>query len=76
MKIVIYVLGPEKVGKTAVSNILSRVGDTVGSADYHPTRGVRILEFKKNISYKSSLQEVIIELWDISGNPRFYLFIQ
>ena len=76
----IIIVGPQKVGKTVIANSLSEFSHTV-SPDYHPTVGVRILEFEKpytdeqiaNIPVlkKNKVNKVKIELWDMSGDRRF-----
>ena len=74
----LIIAGPSKVGKTIIANSLSEFSHVV-SADYHPTRGVRILEMEKNFtgelgkritSIKKS-SKLNIELWDISGDKKF-----
>ena len=76
----IVIVGPQKVGKTVISNSLSEFSTTV-SPDYHPTVGCRILELEKPytdeqasvipILKNNKLTKVKIELWDISGDRRF-----
>ena len=76
----IIIVGPQKVGKTTMANILSEFSQTV-SSDYHPTVGVRILEMDKAynddqiskipILKKNKINKVKIELWDMSGDRKF-----
>ncbi|MCQ2818763.1 MAG: hypothetical protein MJ252_15965 [archaeon] len=78
MKLVIC--GPCKVGKTVIANSLSEFSHVV-SHDYHPTRGVRILEMDKNFTgelgkkvakaKKGNASNLNIELWDMSGDKKF-----
>ncbi|KAJ3051555.1 Intraflagellar transport protein 22 [Rhizophlyctis rosea] len=76
-KLVIFVVGPSKSGKTAIANYLADL--TVHTNDYHPTAGVRILEFERTISLEPRRPGVrpkdttlAVELWDCSGDPRFH----
>ena len=72
--------GPSKVGKTTIANSLSEFSHVV-SPDYHPTRGVRILELEKTLTgesakklqaiKKSSTPNLNLEIWDISGDKKF-----
>ncbi|CAH1801181.1 unnamed protein product [Owenia fusiformis] len=67
----VLVLGPCESGKTVLSNFLSDATDTSGG-EYHPTVGVRILEFESNnlnVAGKNSSAEV--ELWDVSGDKKY-----
>ncbi|XP_077995703.1 intraflagellar transport protein 22 homolog [Glandiceps talaboti] len=67
----ILVLGPCESGKTTISNFLADATETSGG-EYHPTQGVRILEFESNglnVAGRSVTAEV--ELWDCSGNQKF-----
>ena len=76
----IVIVGPQKVGKTVISNSLSEFSTTV-SPDYHPTVGCRILELEKPytdeqvanipILKNNKLNKVKVELWDTSGDRRF-----
>ncbi|KZC12120.1 Rab-like protein 5 [Dufourea novaeangliae] len=57
-------------GKTTISNFLADATEI--PYDYHPTQGVRILEFEVqniNVNTKSITQD--IELWDCSGDHKF-----
>lgn len=72
-KMKILVLGPSGVGKTVLSNIISDHSETPSSV-YHPTAGVRILEFEKDpprSNRRAGESAVNIELWDCSGDPRY-----
>lgn len=64
----IFLAGPKKSGKTAISNILAEVADSL-SQTYHPTQSVRILEFESKLT--ASKTPVSIELWDCSGDAKF-----
>ena len=76
----IIIVGPQKVGKSVISNFLSEFSHSV-TPDYHPTVGVRILELEKpytneqvaNIPLlkKNKINNVKIELWDMSGDRRY-----
>ncbi|XP_078361898.1 intraflagellar transport protein 22 homolog isoform X2 [Oculina patagonica] len=68
----VLVLGPCESGKTVISNFLSDATETSGG-EYHPTQGVRILEFECNgieIS-PGKTANCEVELWDCSGNHKF-----
>lgn len=76
----IVICGPAKVGKSVVSNSLSEFSHVI-SPDYHPTKGVRILELEKNLTgelakklkkfNKSTDSNLNIELWDMSGDKKY-----
>ncbi|XP_063969698.1 intraflagellar transport protein 22 homolog [Lytechinus pictus] len=71
MKAKILMIGPTESGKTVISNFLADATDVSGG-DYHPTQGVRILEFESgslNVGNRSLIAEV--ELWDCSGDQKF-----
>ncbi|XP_022793043.1 intraflagellar transport protein 22 homolog isoform X4 [Stylophora pistillata] len=68
----ILVLGPCESGKTVITNFLSDATETSGG-EYHPTQGVRILEFESSgieIS-PGKTANCEVELWDCSGNHKF-----
>ncbi|XP_027058261.1 intraflagellar transport protein 22 homolog isoform X3 [Pocillopora damicornis] len=68
----ILVLGPCESGKSVIANFLSDATETSGG-EYHPTQGVRILEFESNgieIS-PGKTANCEVELWDCSGNHKF-----
>ncbi|PFX24138.1 Intraflagellar transport protein 22-like [Stylophora pistillata] len=59
-------------GKTVITNFLSDATETSGG-EYHPTQGVRILEFESSgieIS-PGKTANCEVELWDCSGNHKF-----
>ncbi|XP_046560251.1 intraflagellar transport protein 22 homolog isoform X2 [Haliotis rubra] len=67
----ILVLGPCESGKTVLSNFLADATETSGG-EYHPTQGVRILEFEGNaVGSGSRPKPVEVELWDCSGDRKF-----
>jgi intraflagellar transport protein 22 len=41
MKIVIFVVGPQKVGKTVLANHLADLSESLQPTEYKPTQGVR-----------------------------------
>ena len=62
-------------GKTCICNYLADATESSGG-DYHPTQGVRILEFEVegeegSGSGRSLLVEV--ELWDCSGSKQWVM---
>ncbi|XP_050488440.1 intraflagellar transport protein 22 homolog isoform X2 [Bombus huntii] len=63
----IIVTGPVRSGKTTISNFLADATEI--PYDYHPTKGVRILEFEvQNINVNNKHIAKDIELWDCSGD--------
>ncbi|KAF4529407.1 hypothetical protein B566_EDAN003501 [Ephemera danica] len=67
-KIKVLLIGPCKVGKSMVANYLSEAIDNP-ETDYHPTPGVRILEYD-SINAMSN-QRIEVELWDCSGDAKY-----
>ncbi|KAJ3304159.1 Intraflagellar transport protein 22 [Blyttiomyces sp. JEL0837] len=67
----VFLVGGQKTGKTTVANFLADLSDSLNGSDYHPTQGVRILEFERAIRVGNKAKETIIavELWDCSGDP-------
>ncbi|XP_076279965.1 intraflagellar transport protein 22 homolog [Lasioglossum baleicum] len=66
----IVVIGPVKSGKTTIANFLADATEI--PYDYHPTQGVRILEFEvQNINVNNKYITKDIELWDCSGDHKF-----
>ncbi|XP_052225556.1 intraflagellar transport protein 22 homolog isoform X2 [Dreissena polymorpha] len=59
-------------GKSALSNFLADATETA-SGDYHPTQGVRILEFENHnpMAGHGRQSTVEVELWDCSGDKKF-----
>jgi intraflagellar transport protein 22 len=76
----IFVLGPPKAGKSTISNFLADFSESLGSVEYQPTQGVRILEFQRKLFGKGKKwKEVLVDgildsqvqLWDCGGDTRF-----
>ncbi len=75
----IAVIGPQRVGKTVVSNSLSEYLNVV-PPEYKPTAGCRVLEVEKsftedqikNIKYlkANAISKCKIQLWDVSGDKK------
>ncbi|XP_076750691.1 intraflagellar transport protein 22 homolog isoform X2 [Xylocopa sonorina] len=66
----IIVVGPVRSGKTTISNFLADATEI--PYDYHPTQGVRILEFEiQNINMNNKYITKDIELWDCSGDHKY-----
>ncbi len=75
----IVVCGPQRVGKTVISNTISEFSNVI-PVEYKATVGVRILECEKEFtedqiknipSYKGkNTNKVKIQLWDISGDKK------
>ncbi|KAI9094628.1 hypothetical protein DFS34DRAFT_236827 [Phlyctochytrium arcticum] len=73
-KLVIFLVGPPRTGKSAISDFLADFAETlVSTEEYHPTQGVRILEFDRTIKPDTSKKDVTVacELWDCSGDTKF-----
>ncbi|CAB4019369.1 intraflagellar transport 22 homolog isoform X3 [Paramuricea clavata] len=67
----ILVIGPRECGKTVISNYLADATEISGG-DYHPTQGVRILEFESTgIHVGGKEVSCEVELWDCSGDQKF-----
>ncbi|KAG7188213.1 hypothetical protein KM043_016083 [Ampulex compressa] len=66
----LVLIGPVKSGKSIISNHIADA--TEAPFDYHPTQGVRILEFEvDNIEVNDKHVSKDIELWDCSGDRKF-----
>ncbi|KAJ3011960.1 Intraflagellar transport protein 22 [Thoreauomyces humboldtii] len=70
-KLTIFVVGPPRSGKTCISNSLAELSDSLNDRVYHPTQGVRILEFDRNLTVAGASVTVACEVWDCAGDPRF-----
>lgn len=81
-KLTIFVLGPPQVGKTAISNYIADLSESLETAEYHPTAGVRILEFDRTLTpdprkhkwrqtnIQGTLPLTQVEVWDVGGDAR------
>ncbi|XP_032664501.1 intraflagellar transport protein 22 homolog [Odontomachus brunneus] len=66
----LVMVGPTRSGKTTIANFLADATEI--PYDYHPTQGVRILEFEvDDIEVNNERISRDIELWDCSGNHKF-----
>ncbi|GFS02560.1 intraflagellar transport protein 22 homolog [Elysia marginata] len=65
----VIVVGPCEAGKTVLCNFLADATEFSGG-EYHPTQGVRIVEFETN-GPDNSRSALDVELWDCSGHRRF-----
>ncbi|KAK0399438.1 hypothetical protein QR680_003049 [Steinernema hermaphroditum] len=71
MKAKILVLGPSKVGKSAVANLVADHFDAT-TGEYYETRGVRIFEMESyNVEFNGEQISAEVELWDCSGNDKY-----
>ncbi|KAH8875876.1 Intraflagellar transport protein 22 [Schistosoma japonicum] len=66
----LVVVGPKECGKSYICNFLSESIDQVTDG-YHPTTGVRILEYEQKIKVKGKTSKIDVELWDTSGDNKF-----
>ncbi|CAH8497412.1 unnamed protein product [Schistosoma turkestanicum] len=66
----LVVVGPNECGKSYICNFLSETVDQV-TGEYHPTSGVRILEYEQKIKVKGKTGKIEVELWDASGDKKF-----
>lgn len=64
----ILLIGPERSGKSVISNYLYE-NNRDKPKIYRPTIGARVLEIQKTI--QSLDKNIIIELWDVSGNIQY-----
>ncbi|XP_041347687.1 intraflagellar transport protein 22 homolog [Gigantopelta aegis] len=69
-KVKVLMLGPCESGKTVLSNFFAEATETSGG-DYHPTQGVRILEFEATANAGNKAVPMEVELWDCSGDKKF-----
>jgi len=72
MKLKVLIIGPEKIGKSVISNFL--FNDMKESPQvYRPTVGFRILESERKIKHSVSGMEetVMVDFWDLSGNLKY-----
>lgn len=71
IKTKILIVGPCQAGKSTIANFLSDATEGSGG-DYHPTQGVRILEFEVN-NCQAGTRTVTaeVELWDVSGDHKY-----
>lgn len=59
-----------KGGKTTITNFLSEATSS-SSKEYHPTQGVRILEFESECLDEDKTFGVEVELWDCAGSKKY-----
>lgn len=77
MKVKIVVVGPQKSGKTILSNyLLGHTENLVAASNesYNPTVGCRILEGEiaaTNRIGSNSSSSISVELWDSSGDTKY-----
>ncbi|XP_026482839.1 intraflagellar transport protein 22 homolog [Ctenocephalides felis] len=68
-KLKIVLIGPPQSGKSMIANSLSEVNENL---EIYPTQGCRIVEFELNDIYVNQKStNVLIELWDCSGQHKF-----
>ncbi|XP_034230961.1 intraflagellar transport protein 22 homolog [Thrips palmi] len=71
-KLKIILIGPKKCGKTVIANFLADATESSGG-DYHPTQGVRILQFESaNLPVNGQSVKADVELWDCSGDHALF----
>ena len=69
-RIKIVVIGPQRSGKSTVSNILGDLQDGP-STIYRPTMGCRIVDFERDPPPGVNFGKLNIELWDVSGDTSY-----
>ncbi|CAG0891746.1 unnamed protein product [Darwinula stevensoni] len=70
-RVKIVIVGSPKSGKTYITNLLSEAVENV-SGDYHPTKGVRIVEYEcDQLNVNGKLARAEVELWDTSGDQKY-----
>ena len=73
-KLVVFVVGPQEAGKTSLSNHVAELTESLNSTEYHPTKGVRVLEFERSLqadpkkTQKWKNTQIDVELWDTTGD--------
>ena len=70
----ILIIGPKESGKTMIANMLAEHDEAFGSPNvgpYKPTVATRILECERELSAKWDIDNVTIELWDVSGDHKY-----
>jgi intraflagellar transport protein 22 len=69
----IVVIGPSGAGKSCISNFIAEMPEVL-KPNYHPTVGVRILEFEKEAprnQKRPGQEKILVELWDVSGDTKY-----
>ncbi|TKR70065.1 hypothetical protein L596_022133 [Steinernema carpocapsae] len=67
----ILILGPSKVGKSAVANLVADHFDAT-TGEYFETKGVRIFELETyNVEFNGEQVSAEVELWDVGGSPMY-----
>eukprot|EP00760_Papus_ankaliazontas_P006928 PhM_4_TR13233/c0_g1_i1/m.36190/K07935/IFT22, RABL5; intraflagellar transport protein 22 len=69
-RVKVLVVGPSKVGKTCIVNYLSNHSDHPAQ-DYKETVASRVLDFELTVGSNRRSAKVLVELWDVSGNPKY-----
>jgi len=72
-RIKILIIGPSGSGKSSIANFIAEMPDVL-KPNYHPTVGVRIVEFEKEAPRnpkRPGQEKVLVELWDVSGDPKY-----
>lgn len=66
----VLILGPPGCGKTVLANFLSDATESI-SAEYRPTKGVRIVEFEsEKMMIRGRKINAEVELWDCGSDKR------
>uniref|UniRef100_A0A0B7AA55 Intraflagellar transport protein 22 homolog n=1 Tax=Arion vulgaris TaxID=1028688 RepID=A0A0B7AA55_9EUPU len=68
-KVKVIIVGPPESGKTVLCNFLADATESSGG-EYHPTQGVRIVEFEAS-AVDTGHAAIDVELWDCSGDRKF-----
>lgn len=66
----IIVVGPPKSGKTEIADILSSASKGF-TGTCTPTIGLRVLEFQTTLEVLSNTTNIVVQLWDVSGDEKY-----
>merc|ERR1712151_650284 len=68
----VLIIGPQRCGKTRISNFLADFDESPNFETYNATAGVRILEFERQVKASNGRQmKMSVEMWDCSGDKKY-----